>query len=138
MNENTKLTCFSYNKKVYPAGTKLVYNGACILNKQNIYLTNTIVTFLYSNGGNSYFKDDNNIYMCNWKMFEHNIVQIITDENKANLKETKDEFYWTDVDVTKTLWYILIMLFAIILHDCIGIWILATIIWYRSVFCKKK
>ena len=40
--------------------------------------------------------------------------------------------------VVKTIWYVIIMLTAIIFNDSIGIWILATIVWYNSVFNKKK
>lgn len=128
--DNIKCTCFSYKNKSYPAGTKFVYNGECILNGKAILLNNTTVVFMYDYKQNKYFKDDDNIYMCPSDEFVNHIVQI------GELKK-KEEHYWTDEDVAKTIWYICIMLFGTLFYARLGIWIIATVIWYCSIFKKK-
>jgi len=137
MSQNTKLKSFVYNKKVYQSGTNFIYNGKCILDKKEIYLSNAVVTYMYHCGQYQYFKDDNNVYVCIWQDFENNIVQIVTEENKAPPVKAKEEFYWTDSMVAKTIWYVIIMLVATVFHARIGIWILATVIWYFSTFKNK-
>ena len=137
MNEHTKVGTFSYKNKWYHCGTKILFNGKCILNGKEVFLNNTIVNFMYSQGQYRYVKDDNNIYMCPRLDFEKCIVKIVVDENKAPPAQEKEEFYWTDSMVTKTIWYVIIMLLATIFYDRIGIWIIATIVWYFSTFKNK-
>lgn len=137
MNEHTKVATFSYKNKIYHNGTKILFNGKCLLNDKEVFLNNIIVSFMYSQGKYRYVKDNNNIYMCPWLDFEKCIVKIVTDENKAPPVKAKEEFYWTDSMVIKTIWYVIIMLAATIFHDRIGIWILATVVWYFSTFKNK-
>ena len=68
--------------------------------------------------------------------FEKSIVNIVVNENKMS-QEKKNEIYWTDGMVAKTIWYIVIMLVAIVFKERIGIWIFATIVWYMSTFKSK-
>ncbi len=136
-NPNAKWYSFTYKNKPYSSGTKLIYNGKCYLNHQEIILNNQIVTYLYNQNNETYFQDNNKIYTCPPWDFTKSIVSIVTDTKSTPVKQ-EPEFYWTDAMVTKTLWYIVIMLVAVIFKDCIGIWILATIIWYNSTFKQKK
>lgn len=137
MNEHTKIGTFSYKNKCYHNGTKILFNGKCILNGNEVFLNNVIVSFMYSQGKYKYIKYNNNVYMCPWQSFEKSIVKIVTDENKAPPVKAKEEFYWTDSMIAKTIWYVLIMLIATIFHERIGIWILATVVWYFSTFKNK-
>lgn len=138
-NENTKLNFFIYKDKSYPSGTKLIFTGYCILNQEKVFLSKKVLTFLYCKGSYDYLKDDNNnIYLCQLLDFEMFIRDVIHHEEKSDVKQENTEFYWTDEDVAKTLWYIAIMLFATIFNDNVGIWIFATIVWGYSVFGKKK
>jgi len=137
MNKNTKILGFAYKNKVYNSKTKVLYNGKCILNEKEIVLNNAVVNYMYSDGRHEYFRDDNNIYMCHLGNFTKNIVSIVIDENKNLPIKTTEEFYWTDEMVMKTIWYIIIMLLAIIFNERILIWIFATIVWYSSTFKKN-
>jgi hypothetical protein len=137
MNENTKILGFVYKNKAYKSGTKVLYNGKCILNDEKIDLDNVVVSYMYSNGKYEYFQDDDNIYMCPLHNFEKYIVQIINNENITPPNKETEELYWTDEMVTKTIWYVLVMLIGTIFYDRILIWIFATIIWYNSTFKKK-
>lgn len=141
MNEHTKVSTFSYKNKCYHNGTKILFNGKCILNGNEVFLNNAIVSFMYSQDKYKYLKYNNNVYMCPCVNFETCVIKIVTDENKAppikDLAKEKEEFYWTDSMVVKTIWYVIIMLAATIFHDRIGIWILATVIWYFSTFKNK-
>lgn len=136
-NPNVKWHSFTYKKTPYSSGTKLIYDGKCYLNDKEIRLNNKIVTYLYDQGNKRYFKDNNYIYTCLTWEFTDRIVKIIVDTSPPQ-ENKKTEIYWTDDMVSKTLWYIIIMLVAVIFKDCIGIWIFATIIWYNSTFKKKK
>lgn len=139
LNPNAKWYSFNYKNKPYSSGTKLIYNGRCCLNENEIILNNKIVTYLYSQNNKTYFQDNSNIYTCPPWEFANKIVKIVVDTKpiQTSIKQ-ETEFYWTDSMVVKTIWYVIIMLAAIIFKDCIGIWILATIIWYNSVFKNKK
>lgn len=134
-NYNIKLSNFVYKNHVYPSGTKLIYNGNCYLNGNKVYLNNEIVTWVSNQNDGVHLLKDNVIYTCPSWEFENRIVKIIIDKKPVT---QKTEFYWTNDMVAKTLWYIIIMLVAIIFKDCIGIWILATIVWYNSTFKKNK
>lgn len=136
-NPNAKWCSFTYKDKPYSSGTKLIYNGKCYLNESEVILNNQIVTYLYNQNGKTYIKDGDKTYTCPSWEFTYKIVKIIVDANQPPVIQ-KTEFYWTDDMVSKTLWYIIIMLVAVIFKDCIGIWIFATIVWYNSVFKNKK
>lgn len=137
-NPNAKYDSFTYKNELYYSGTKLIFNGKCFLGQNEIVLNNQMVTWLYNQGGNVYFSDNTNTYMCKQWDFDKRIVQMVIDTTASTTTEQKAEFYWTDDMVTKTIWYIIIMLVAVIFNDRIGIWILATIIWYASTFKNKK
>lgn len=136
-NPNAKWHSFTYKRTHYPSGTKVIYNGKCYLNDKEVILNNKIVTFLYDQDDRTYFQDNVNTYTCLLWEFSNRIVQIVVDKKPEPVSQ-KTEIYWTNDMVTKTLWYIIIMLAAVIFKDCIGIWILATIIWYNSTFKKNK
>lgn len=145
-NLNGKCDYFTYKRQSYYCGTKLIYNGKCCIHDVETILNNKVVTYLYYENGKEHFQDNNNnIYTCPIWEFEKRIVKIVKD-TAPTLKSTstfvpekqQTEIYWTNDMVAKTLWYIIIMLAAVIFKDCIGIWILATIIWYNSTFKKKK
>ena len=133
---NWKVASFTYNNKVYQAGTRVLYNGPCIVNNNRTVVNNVAMSFMYYDGEYVYCKNGDAVYSFTNEEFKKNIVRILLDENKAP-PETKSEFYWTDDMVTNTIWYIIIMLVGTIFYDRIAIWILATIIWYFSTFKKK-
>lgn len=138
-NCNLKLVNFVYKNHSYPSGTKLIYNGHCYLNNMEIYINNEIVTWLSNESDGVHLLKDGATYICPSWEFEKRIVKIIDDNSKIQASDNKKtEIYWTDDMVAKTLWYIIVMLVAIIFKDCIGIWILATIVWYNSTFKNKK
>lgn len=129
-----KFTWFKHNGKIYNSGTKLIFNGMCFVNGSMIFLNNKIVTFEYEKQYISYFKYNNIIYSCPCNEFSKKIVKILSNAKIANNTNKKPTFYWTDEKVSKTLWYIIIMAISIIFNDRIIIWIIATVIWYVSVF----
>lgn len=134
---HTKWDTFTYKNKSYVSGTKLIFNGKCFLNGKEITLNNNVVTWLYDQGGDTYFNDDNYTYTCKLWDFEKGIVQIINNTNTTTRVTQTTEFYWTDDMVVKTMWYIIIMLFGVFFYDRIIIWIFATYVWYTSVFKKE-
>lgn len=136
-NPNEKWYSFTYKNQSYSSGTKLIYNGKCYLNECEVVLDNQIVTYLYNQNNKTYFKDNSITYTCLPWEFTKRIVKIVVDTKPVSAKE-ETEFYWTNDMVVKTIWYVIIMLAAVIFKDCIGIWILATIVWYNSTFKKKK
>lgn len=137
-NANAKYDCFTYKNKLYYSGTKLIFNGKCFLGQNETILNNQMVTWLYDQGGDVYFNDDINTYTCKQWDFVKRIVRIVPDVALSTPTEQEAEIYWTEDMVTKTLWYIIIMLVAVIFYERIGIWIIATIIWYTSTFKKKN
>ena len=138
-NPNVKGHSFTYKHTPYSSGTKLIYNGKCYLNEREVVLNNQIVTYLYDQNGEVHIQNNNNVYTCPSWEFTNRIVKIVADIKSIQAPiPTKTEFYWTDSMVVKTIWYIIIMLIAIIFKDCIGIWILATIVWYNSTFKNNK
>lgn len=138
-NESKKICgCFAYKKELYYSGTKFIFTGFCFCNKERIFLSQAAVTYMYNKENYEYFKDDDNkVYMCHFVNFHKCIDCIVKEDLIVTEKQDKTEFYWGDGDVTKTLWYVLIMLFATIFNERIWIWILATIVWYCSIFKKK-
>lgn len=136
-NPNAKWCSFTYKNTSYSSGTKLIYNGKCYSNENEVILNNQIVIYLYNQDNKTYFKDNNNTYTCPPWEFTKRIVKIVVDAKPISVKK-EPEFYWTNDMVTKTLWYIVVMLVAVIFKDAIGIWILATIVWYSSTFKNRK
>ena len=138
MAYDIKLGFFIYKGHTYRTGTKFIYNGACYLNGEEVYFNNELVTFIRVDKSVRMLKD-NIEYTCSYYDFENKIVRIIADiQKQIEVKNEPTEMYWTNDMVAKTLWYIIIMLAAIIFKDCILIWIFATLIWYGSVFKNKK
>ena len=137
-NSNGKYYQFNYKDKFYNSGTKFIFNGKCFLNGKEVVLDNQVCEYLYTEKLLRHFKCNGNIYTCKWEEFEWRIRGIVEDKIKQPQMQQETKFYWTDDMVTKTIWYIIIMFVATFFHDRIGIWILATIIWYTSTFKKKK
>ena len=140
INFDAKCDYFTYKRDVYSPGTQVVYNGKCYINETETVLQNQIVTWLYCENGKHYFKRNGTIYTCPSWEFTNRIVKIAYNPSKqsnVNKQEQNTEIYWTNSMVAKTLWYIIIMLAAVIFNDRIVIWILATIIWYTSTFKNK-
>lgn len=136
-NYNIKLVNFVYKNQSYPSGTQLIYNGSCYLNDREVYLNNEIVTWLMNDHDGVHLLKDGTTYICpSWK-FERGVVKIVYNPKHTQIKQ-EPGFIWTNDMVAKTIWYVIIMLVAVIFKDCIGIWILATIVWYNSVFKNKK
>ena len=134
----SKSISFVYQNQIYNSGTKLLYNGNCYVDNQEINLNNQVVTWLYAQNGDEYLSFNGAIYTCpSWK-FKNQIVKIV-DDTTTIIKSgnQKTEIYWTDSMVAKTLWYIIIMLAAVIFNGRVVIWILATIIWFTSTFNNK-
>lgn len=135
---NYKLTSFVYKNDTHPSGTKLIYNGRCFINGKETELKNKIVTWLYNKDYDVYFSTNEVVYTCPCWEFKNHIVKIINDKpHTFNNSKQKTEIYWTNDMVAKTLWYIVVMLAAVIFYDRIAIWIIATIVWYTSTFKKK-
>ena len=124
---------FHYDKNSYQSGTKFTYCGKCILNGKEITLNNAEVTWLYDRGTYDYFSYNGEMYKCPSCDFKNGIVRAI---NKNETKHTS--MIWTDNMVSKTFWYILIMLVAFIFKERIGIWVIATIVWCSSMFKNKE
>jgi hypothetical protein len=137
ITNTTKFGWFRYKGKDYVNGTKIMYNGNCYINGKSMNLCNQIVTFRYHQNRNQYFDYHGVLYSCPEGEFENSIVYIITNEHVIPEKQKK-ELFWTDDMVAKTIWYIAIMIGAVIFKDCIAIWIFATIWWYNSVIKKNK
>lgn len=133
---NWRVGCFTFNNKVYQAGTKVIYSGPCILNDNAIMVNNLAVNFMYYDGMYVFCKNGNTIYKFLGSDFDKNIVMVVADGNKSP-PVTKEEFYWTDDMVINTIWYVIIMIISSLFYDRIGLWILATVIWYFSTFKKK-
>jgi hypothetical protein len=137
-NSDGKYYKFYYRNKFYEAGTKFIYNGSCLSDGKEVFLNNQVCEYLYVENLTTYFKCNENIYTCKWEEFKWHICGIIEEKIEPPPIMQETVFYWTDEMVTKTIWYIVIMLAATIFYDRIGIWILATIVWYISTFKKKN
>lgn len=140
-----RLGFFEYKNKFYTSGTKVLFKGKCFLGDKEVYLSNVVVEFMYTDNG-WVFKYDDNIYVYKsnkhtpefWqKQLEGCIVEIITDQSQISHKQKTKEVIWTDGMVAATIWYVVVMLFATIFYARVGIWIIATIIW-RSYINKNK
>ena len=138
-NQNEKWNSFTYKNKSYPSGTNVVYSGKCYINECEIVLHNQIVTFLYTQYNKAFFNNGNTLLSCPSWEFSNKIVKIIEPNIKTTeTAQQESVFYWTDDMVVKTIWYVIIMLAAVICYGRIFIWLIATIVWYNSVFQKKK
>lgn len=140
VNLDARCDYFTYKNDVYYSGTQIMYNGKCNINDYETTSHNQVVTWLYCENGKHYFTHNNIIYTCPTWELKSKIVKIVYNpKEQVNMqtKSQKTEIYWTNDMVTKTLWYIVVMLAATMFYDRIGIWILATIIWFNSTFKKK-
>ena len=145
MHNLNRLGFFEYKNKFYQSGTKVLFNGKCFLNDKEVYLSNVVVEFMYTDNG-WVFKYNDRIYIYKYnkhtpelwqKQLEGCIMEIITDQSQTLHKQKTKEVIWTDGMVAATIWYVGVMLFATIFHARFGIWILATIIW-RNYINKNK
>jgi hypothetical protein len=133
-----RLYNFDYKGRFYNSGTKFIFNGKCLLDGEEVVLNDAICEYLYTENLLRHFKYNENIYTCRWEDFEWRIRGVIEDKVEQPVVQQKTEIYWTDDMVTKTIWYVVIMLAATLFYCRIGLWILATIIWYTSTFKKKN
>ena len=131
--------CFYYKGKTYNEGAKFVYNGKCNYTHPGCLtkLNNAIVVFSHQQANQAVFTYNDNIYSVDLHEFTNGIVKTVEEkkikpQNQVQQQEQM-KLYWTDEKVNKTIWYIIIMLFAIIFNDCIIIWIIATICWIVSI-----
>ena len=132
---NYKYVNFLYKDQIYNSGTKLLFNGSCYINNEEINFNNEVVTWLYAQNGDEHLLYNGAVYTCPSWGFKNKIIKIVYDTPTVIQSENpKKEVYWTDSMVAKTLWYIVIMLAATIFKDRIVIWIFATIIWFTSTF----
>lgn len=129
---------FRYKNKYYDSGTKFIFNGKCLLNGKEVMLNHQLCEYLYTHKLMRYFKCKENIYSCEWGDFEWKICCIVENEVLQLQQISNKEIYWTDDMVVKTIWYIVVMVLAVIFKYCVMIWIFATVIWYNSVFKIKK
>ena len=134
---NSRYEGFLYKKISYASGTRVLFNGSCFLDDAEIVLTNQIATYMYTEKTKVYFRCNDLTYYCDMLDFEQRIVRIIVEECGHRLGQ-ETYIHWTDAMVTKTLWYIVVMLLAIIFNDRIGIWVFATMVWYISTFKSQK
>ena len=148
---------FVYNDVLYNKGTKVKFTG--IIEKYHNIVLNFVeeeIEFLRLQQNaccvwEAYIKYKDEVYWCTEKEFIDGIVSIGIPINQNRYKRQEDqkqidtakEYYttyeekpkeiiWDDWMVAKTLWYIFIMALATIFHGRIGIWILATYIWYTT------
>ena len=128
-----KLGYFVYNNKTYNAGTEFIYSGECEANGQKTFLSNQHCKFLYSQD-KSYFQVGDTICSCHTFNFTQNLVSVI----EYVQPQEKQKFYFTDDEIIKTVWYILLMLVATLFQDRVGLWILLTIIYITTTFCNRK
>lgn len=137
-NPNNKWHSFTYKNQSYVSGTRVVYNGKCYLNECEVELNDKTVTFLYTQHNKTFFNDGDILLTCPSWEFSNRIITIIDPNSKTRSIQKENEFYWTDDMVIKTIWYVLIMLAAVVCNGRIFIWILSTMVWYDSVFNNKK
>lgn len=134
---------FIYNNISYHSGTKAIFNGKCFADKTEMTLINQPIVYLYTEKTNVYFQHNDIVYHCNSWDFKNRIVKIIVDTNipttTTTMTTNKTEvFYWTDDMITKTMWYVVIMIVATLFHARVALWILVTIIWYTSTFKNNQ
>lgn len=124
-----------YGGRIYPKGTEFIYNGECLLNGTKVRFDNTHCTFLYRVKNQHYFQHKGQIYMSEDVRFPYCIVKIIPPPPE---QQPKQEFIFTDEMLVNTIWYILIMLVAIMFKARWVIWICGTFIYYMTTFYNKK
>ena len=134
-----KIEYFDFWNRHNPTGTKFIFTGKCYVDGKEIELNNALCEFMHIDFKFiAYFKHNNAICSCTERDFKWGIRKLISEPKIPVVMQKEPEFYWTDDMVTKTIWYVIIMLVAVIFKECIGIWIFATLIWYNSTFKKKK
>jgi hypothetical protein len=146
-----------YTKLIFRGNAKESYDKTIFIDNEELMFINRVCAGGYQNS--IYFIYNNKYYYCEEIDFLNGIVAIgTTYESKKHLpqkekvlaKAKKDEKYappnkeyyipstkekkiiWDDWMVAKTIWYIIVMLAAVIFNDRIGIWIIATWIWWST------
>ena len=126
---------FPYKKNYYPKGTEFIYDGECELNGEKVYIHNQKCTFIHCINGNIVcFQTGNNTYQADLFYCSNNVKQILSHMEP----QPKQEFYFTDDMVIKTVWYVFLMLIATLFHERIGLWIFLTLVYVTSTFLKRK
>ena len=127
---------FLYNQKFYPSKTKFIYTGMGYTTIKVKKFTNAEIEWCFYENMKFYFKYEGELYHCPCEQFKEGIVGLIQSEQTDDTQKKK-EVVWTDGMVAATIWYVIIMLFATIFNDRIGIWIISTIVW-RGYINKNK
>lgn len=145
---------FKFNGNTYKRGTKVKFTGRIekaprieidLVEEEIIFLfTKRLYQFVWS----TYVEYKDVVYWLKDSDFIDGIVAVgVQEDNNKNpnvkqidstkeyytvYEEKQKEIIWDDWMVAKTLWYIVIMLFATIFYGRVGIWILATVIWWNT------
>lgn len=127
---------FLYNQKSYPSKTKFIFTGIGYTTISEKLFTEAEIEWCFYENLQHYFKYEGKLYHCHFKKFEEGIIRLAQPE-PVDIQPNKKEVVWTDGMVAATIWYILIMLFAIICNGRIAIWIIATIVWRRYIDKNK-
>ena len=134
-----KMNYFNFWNRQNETGTKFIFTGKCYVDGKEIELTNALCEFMHRDFKFiAYFKYNGMVCSCAEKDFIWGIRTLVIEPKITVATQKTQEFYWTDDMIIKTIWYVIIMLVAVIFKECIGIWIFATIVWYRSVFKNKE
>ena len=140
-----KQNYFVHNGKRYDTGTMIVLSRFDYISRK---VCNIKSTFLYYNTdtkeyiveiyGKEYVYTETDFYNDFLHVYEKN-KPIANMQNQANVKHTFSDELGIDGLLIAWIWYIFIMAVGIIFYDRIGIWILASIIFfdYRNKKLKE-
>ena len=140
MKSDIRIDNMWLGNNVYHKGTKFKYTGLCHTENGDVTLNNATCTFLYADFDKYYFDYNNEVYFCDKNKLAWNFRGFIQEYKAKPIQQQPTEEWteWTEDMIVKTMWYVLIMIVAILFKEVIGIWILATIVWYKSTFKKNK
>ena len=133
-----KQNYFVYNGKNYNTGTIIVIKWCnhitrTVLNTNAKFISYDTETKKYTVEiyGNEYTYLESDFF---------NILCNIVDTNKVNITETMHNNFSDELNIDGLLvawvWYIFIMIIAVIFYDRIGIWIFASIVFFN--YRRKK
>lgn len=144
-----KCTSFIYNGKWYTKGAIFIVKQTDSVSG-HIYEAEAIFLYYFPESNRIEFEVNGKIINCPMDMFNQIFVHatdrvadkisVMATTNHQNVQQRKitDEFN-IDGLLLAWMWYIFIMVIAIIFKDCIGIWIIASIIFfdYRNKKLKE-
>ena len=121
-----KVEYFYHNGKQYGVGTEFLFTGLCYLRGNTVFLNGEKCVFKYVRpGSTAVFNVNGEEAWCSTRVFENSI----SIGDKKEIAESQEELYLSDKSFYKLLWYIIIMVVAVIFYDRWLIWIGATIIF---------